>query len=127
MWSVVSGALVRTLPGKDESRAAAGMFSPDGKTPVIGANDASIKLWTLASGQVRELAGVTESINSVAFSPDGRLLAAGGSNLDLNVWNVQSGKLVHTLKGNTDFIDSVTFSPDSRSVDSTSQDYSVRL
>jgi len=52
-------------------------FSPDGRTLATGGDDATIKLWNLASlQQIATLRGHTGPVYGLAFSRDGTLLAS---------------------------------------------------
>jgi hypothetical protein len=52
-------------------------FSPDGKTLVTGAQDGTIRLWDVASHELRASLRESPRIRAVAFCPDGKVLATG--------------------------------------------------
>ena len=66
-----------------------GVFSPDGLRVAIGSEDATARVWNLASGQVElELQGHTATVRSVAFSPNGRRLLTGSDDYTVKLWDV---------------------------------------
>jgi WD40 repeat protein len=62
-------------------------FSPDGATLALGSGDATVRLWSLSSGQVTIGRGHDDYVASLAFSPDGRTLVSGGHDHTLRFWD----------------------------------------
>jgi RNA polymerase sigma factor (sigma-70 family) len=74
-----------------------GIFSPDGRTFVVGTSEA-VRLYEVATGQERRrFVGHNRNISSFVFSSDGRKLASGSQDTTVLVWDVtgrlQDGKL----------------------------------
>ena len=66
-----------------------GVFSPDGLRVAIGSEDATARVWNLASAEVElELQGHTATVRSVAFSPNGRRLLTGSDDYTVKLWDV---------------------------------------
>ncbi len=64
-------------------------FSPDSRLLISGANDRSVRLWEVESGQqIQILEGHQNDVNSVAFSPDGLLAASASDDRTVRVWDL---------------------------------------
>src|SRR5438309_836730 len=75
-------------------------FSPDGQLLATGAEDDTVRLWSVASGQsLAVLRGHKGRVLAVAFTPDGKALASAGRDGVVKLWDVASRKETATLSG----------------------------
>ncbi len=113
-------------------------FSPNGSTIASGSKDKTMKLWDVATGELKAtFEGHTDGINSVAFSPDGLMLASGGGlwakmwkdadDKTVRLWDVETGEVRTVLTGHRSPINSVAFSPDGLIIASGSDDGTIKL
>jgi serine/threonine protein kinase len=105
-----------TYVQKDVLTAGAGevwdaALSPDGSTLASGDNDHTLKLWDLATDNVRTLSRQEGPIFGVAFTPDGQQVASASYDKSVFTWNTSSGDAVMSFPG--DFpLWTVAYSPD---------------
>ncbi len=103
-------------------------FSPDSKTALSGANDATLILWDVATGDIlRRFQGHEGTVTSVAFSPDGTTALSGANDATLILWDVATGDILRRFQGHEGWVNSVAFSPDGKTALSGSEDSTLIL
>ncbi len=118
---------------KTDSAVLSLAFSPDGKRLASGAEDGSVRLWSLPDGSLLHiLKGHTKKVNSVVFSPDGQILASGSDDGTARLWQVADGTPQLTIdkyggEGFVSEVNGVAFSPDGQSLATALQDGSLQL
>jgi WD40 repeat protein len=94
-----TGKLQKTLNGhKDMIRDL--VFSQDGKLLASCANDSTLRIWDITTGQ--EQLNIVDSehlfvADVIAFSPDSTHIVGALGNLGIKIWNVKTGELITTL------------------------------
>lgn len=114
----------RTLTGH-QGRVTSLAFSPDGTHLISGAQDSTVRIWNVATGdETAPSIKQSSPVQSVAFSSDGQRFLCGGGhpslppgpNMDrfLQVYDFASGELIHDLAGHQAAVTTARFSPDGR-------------
>jgi WD40 repeat protein len=115
------------LRGHDRSVLAV-EFTPDGKTLLSSSRDHTIKIWDVASGELkRTLTEHTADVYCVRFSHDGKLLASGSTDTRIILWDASTFTPIRVLEGHTAAVRDVAFSPDDKTLASAAEDKTFRL
>jgi hypothetical protein len=122
----------KPLPAAHLSLVESLAISPDGKLLASGSFQ-EIKLWDLASGQVKlRLGGFAHTVVALAFSADGKLLAVGGGapteDGEFKVLSVPDGKpVVESKGGHSDTVFGVAVSADGKKLATCGADKFVKV
>jgi WD40 repeat protein len=111
IWDSVSGAKLKTIPGRSGGIPAL-CFSPDGRRIAL-AYSKEVHVVELADDRVvRRFGDYPSFVYAVTFSPDGKRLATGGAFAPTRIWDLESGKVL--VKFNDKDARGVAFSPDGK-------------
>ena len=84
---MILGILVAIEDHSDDVHCVA--FHPPGATLASGSLDKTVKLWDVATGQLRDnVERHNDGVHCLAFSPDGSLLASGSLDMTVKLWDV---------------------------------------
>ena len=90
-------------------------LSRDGKTLVTAGADGIIRIWDIASGQVKKtLTGHTNAVYKAELSPDEKFIASSSRDSTARIWNISTGREIHRLNGFKCSVKSVSFSPNGK-------------
>jgi WD40 repeat protein len=124
-------SLVRSLggdPNENLGAIHAVAISPDGRTLVTGNHDKTVRVWDLATGNLKHrLVGHQDLVTSVAISRDGQTLVSASQDKTIKIWNLATGELQRTLTGHTNSVTSVAMSPDGKTLVSGSADKTIKI
>ncbi|WP_181154405.1 hypothetical protein [Nostoc sp. 'Peltigera membranacea cyanobiont' N6] len=121
------GPLIRSFFGHN-SPITSLVVLPDGQQVISAAEDFSINIWNLQTGEeIATFNRHTSYVESLALTPDGKQLVSGSLDGTLKVWNLDTGQQTLSLTSQGQLITSVAIVPNSRWVVSGSQGTMVKV
>jgi len=113
LWKAPFGARPPTVLGGHQAYVMGVSFSKDGRRLASAADDGTVMLWDLATGQGSAAENLhTGSAHGVAFSPDGAQLFSCGEDGSVQIWCI--GTHERMVRGYADEMHSLSLSADGR-------------
>jgi WD40 repeat protein/predicted Ser/Thr protein kinase len=126
-WETATGRLLNTAQGpRPPIRALA--LGPGGRHLAVSLErENTVRLYTVASGDERQLTGHRDFVSGLAFCPDGAMLATGSMDGTIRLWEVASGKPLAQFAGHMEETTALAFAPDGRTLASVGRRDAVKL
>jgi RNA polymerase sigma factor (sigma-70 family) len=113
-----------TTPGQDRwDRAAQGagfVFTPDGRTLVVGGKDGAVHFWDLMTGaELAALSRTAEPILSLTMSADGTTALTAHAKGQIHLWNLPGRKHLREVPASPVYVGTphlTTLSPDGQTI-----------
>jgi WD40 repeat protein len=105
-------------------------YSPDARYFASGDDNATIRLWNVATNSCAMVMEGNSPVFSFAFAPNGKMMASGSNDGTVRLWRVEDGDgccLVNLLGHHKHEVYSVAFSPDGQTLASCGGDGTVHL
>jgi hypothetical protein len=88
-------------------------IAEDGQSAVTGGYDKTIRVWDLATGQIRHVfEGHTGAVEGLTFAGTTGLLVSVSDDGTIKFWDLQKGLDLQTLQGHTAFVRAICSSTD---------------
>ncbi|MBT1076858.1 DUF4062 domain-containing protein [Geobacter grbiciae] len=123
-----AGGAIERILGTHTHPVRGVAITPDGSRAISAADDATLRVWDLASGaELMVLKGHESEVLAVAVFPDGRRIASGSRDATVRLWDTETGECLLILRGHTLPVSSLAAAPDGSWLASGSWDNVVRL
>ncbi|KAL3835567.1 hypothetical protein ACJIZ3_010303 [Penstemon smallii] len=139
LWMINRGDWAPLLEGHGDSISSLS-FSPDGQLLASGGLDGVVKVWDIATGDLRcTLEGPTHETEDikgvppggfqwVRWHPEGHFILAGGSkDSSVWMWNVDRPSFPYVFTGHANRVTCADFTPDGRKICSGSEDATMKI
>ncbi|CAB4412909.1 unnamed protein product [Rhizophagus irregularis] len=98
VWKVENRELILSLEGPDEIVWLD--WHPKGNILLAGANDSTIWMWQVPSGNCMNVfSGHSSSVTTGQFTPDGKKIVSGSEDNSLIVWDPKSANSIYKISG----------------------------
>ncbi|MGW6742446.1 nSTAND1 domain-containing NTPase [Streptomyces sp. NPDC055025] len=128
LWEAATGEPQGSLPGHSGSVESVA-FSPDGDTLAVGGSEGGmVRLWDVASKEIKSILHSQYGVTALKFSPDGATLAtASSTSASVQMWDVATSRARDVLTGHAGGVNALAFSPDGSTLATGSVDATVRV
>ena len=126
VWSLATGALVGRAQGPAPPVRSAALASGGRYLALSLERENEVRLFDVAAGSERTLAGHRDFVSGLAFSPDGQTLASGSMDATIKLWNLASGQEIAMLIGHMQEATDLAYSPDGRTLVSVENKQSLK-
>ena len=112
IWDADTGRQMRAIRAHGNQSVDDLAFSPDGRRIVTAAEERSVVVWDVETGdELVRVRGLEYHVR-VAFSPDGRRIVTSDWSKRIRFWDTQTGVEVFSIDGMPSYVSSMSFSPD---------------
>ena len=114
MWEVATGReILHFTKAQDVILANKGaLVLSQNPHLVASTNMDTVRIWDVATEELRHTLKDSSNGETLAFSPDGKTLAGGG--IAIRLWATETGNALSKLNGHTRLVEAITFSPDGK-------------
>lgn len=127
IWDATTLEFRRTLEGNTEPFWGGCAISADGHALAAAGSDGAVRVWTVATGNLRHVLTHPTAVWDCSVSPDGRQLATAHSNGLVLVRDLETGQIVRELSGHVGPVPACEISADGTWLVSTGADRTVRI
>ena len=114
MWEVATGREILHFTKKQDVILAnkGALVLSQNPHLVASTNMDTVRIWDVATEELRHTLEGDRDTGVLAFSPDGKTLT--GANMTIRLWATETGNELSKFDGHTHTVDAITFSPDGR-------------
>jgi WD40 repeat protein len=126
IWDTHTGTCTKTI--QSSSFPLHTSFCPTGQQLVTAHADGHLKIWEVATWQLRqELVAHQGWACRATFSPDGEQLVSSGADNLVKLWDLATGHCIQEMSGHDGWIFTAIFSPDGHQILSAALDRTMRI